>query len=126
MKIKVRIISIAILLAFVSGCVATSIPIDIQPSIKRIEILKRIEELQKTTIGLHDSSPSSLSKDRADLIIKFTLVANDAVHSSATGWQDTVKAGWITLNEQLKTNIKLEPELQMIWNLVDSLVKGLM
>lgn len=113
------------LLLVLTSCAAATAPPDIQPSIKKIEILKRIEELQKVTIGLHDATPSALSKDRADLIIKFTLVANDAVHASTSGWQATVKAAWKTVNEQLKTNLKLEDGLQTIWNLVDALVRAL-
>ena len=118
------LVLIPFLVAFI-GCAAATAPPDIQPSIKRIEILKRIEELQKTVIGLHDASPSGISKDRADIIIKFTLVANDAVHASANGWQNTVKTSWHTLNVQLKTDLKLEPGLQTIWNLVDALIGAL-
>lgn len=123
MKLK-KFLVLPLLLILIS-CAASSAPPDIQPSIKKIEILKRIEELQKVTIGLHDATPSALSKDRADLIIKFTLVANDAVHASTSGWQSTVKAAWKTVNEQLKTNLKLEDGLQTIWNLVDALVGAL-
>lgn len=125
MRLKRKALFILPLLVVLNGCAAATAPPNIQPSIKRIEILKRIEELQKTVIGVHDAKPSGISKERADLIVKFTLVANDAVHASATGWQNTVKSGWHTLNEQLKTNLKLEPGLQTIWNLVDALIGAL-
>jgi len=120
-KIK-QFVSLIVVIAFISACAPKDLPPELQPSYKRLEVLKRVDELQKLTIALYDSQPRQISKGRADLIVKFTIVAADVTANTVDGWQATVKSAWFQLNKQL-----LIPDegLDTIWKIVDALIQAL-
>jgi len=114
-------LSLVIVGLTVISCVNKSAPIEIQPQLKQLEVLYRIQELQRTTIAIHDANPTLLSKTKADLVVKFTLATTDLV-GSETGWQSKVKVLWTTLKKEFTPPANLIP----IWTIVDGLIQGLL
>lgn len=114
------------MLLFVA-CVPKTLPPELKPSYTRLQVLQRIQELQNTTIGLYDATPRAITKERADLIVKFTIVAADTVAESKDGWQASIKSAWTNLNTQLNVKDKIPPEsgLKTIWPLVDAMMGAL-
>jgi hypothetical protein len=117
-----RALSLAIIISLFVACAPKNLPPELKPAYTANEILIRIQELQKTTIGLYDATPRAISKERADLIVKFTIVAAEATQKSLQGWQQTIKSAWAQLNQQL-----LVPDkgLETLWNLVDAMIGAL-
>lgn len=115
-----KLISVFILIGLVS-CVHRTTPAEIQPELKQLEVLYRIQELQRTVIAVHDANPTLLPKKQADIVVKFTLAANDLVASDST-WQIKIKELWNTLKKEVIPPVNLIP----IWTLVDSLIQGLL
>jgi hypothetical protein len=114
-----EIIIIATIVALI-GCVPKDLPPDLKPAYTANEILIRVHELQQLTIGLHDSG--IVTKERADLIVRFTVLAADVIKNSISGWEQTIKSAWKQLNQLI---LKPETELDSIWTMMDWLIKGL-
>ena len=114
-------IPLAIIIAIVS-CVPKQLPPELKPLYTANEVLIRVHELQKLTIGLHDAQPSQISKERANLIVQFTVSAAEVVKGSLSGWQQTLKTMW----NQLKASIKApENGLLSVWILTDAVIEAL-
>lgn len=115
-----RSAAVILMLSFIVACAPKEIPPELKPSYTRLEVLQRVQELQNTVIGLYDSNPRGITKDKADLIVKFTIVASDAVADSAQGWQASLKASWNGLNQQI--GITIPKGLETIWKLIDAMI----
>ena len=113
-----RFISI-LLIAFVCACAPKGLPLELKPAYTANEVLIRVQELQNTVIGLYDATPRGITKDKADLIVKFTVSSAFIIKSSMGGWQSSVKQSW---NELKKAYTPTEVKLQTIWNLVDAMM----
>ena len=127
MRPKITLSFLLILSLFVA-CAPKTLPPELKPSYTRLQILQRIQELQNTTIGLYDATPRTITKERADLIVKFTITAADSVAVSKDGWQASVKSAWTNLNKQLLIPSGSKPSesgLATIWALVDAMMGAL-
>lgn len=120
MKLRVHITSVLLLFCLVMACAPKDMPPELKPSYTRLEILQRVQELQNTVIGLYDSTPRGISKEKADLIVKFTIVASDTVADSKDGWQSSLRSAWQGLNNQLK--LAVPQGLETIWKLIDAMI----
>lgn len=116
-----RIIPIVVLTGFVLGCANKQAPVELQPGLQQLEVLHRVQELQRTVIAIHDAAPTKLSKDNADLIVRFTLAANDVISTGASGWKNQVKVMW----SSLKKAYTPPPNFLPVWSIVDTLITGL-
>lgn len=113
------IIPILLVLASVLNCAPKTLPPELKPAYTANEVLIRVSELQKTVIGLYDSTPKRIEKSQADLIVKFTTSSASIIKQVPAGWQASVKQSWLELKKQYTpTNLSL----QTIWNLVDAMI----
>lgn len=114
------IIGISLILSLY-GCANKNAPVELKPQLQQLEVLHRVQELQRTVIAVHDVAPEKLTKANADIIVKFTLAANDIVAKGETNWQSLVKSSWASL----KQSYTPPANLLVIWGIVDSLVGSL-
>lgn len=117
--------SLALLLAVMGlsiACLPKDLPPDVKPAFTANEVLIRVDELQKTTIALFDSTPRGITKERADMIVRFTVDAAKVLREVPVGWQSTVKASWVALKSRI---VAPEGQLMTLWNIVDTLITGL-
>ena len=77
-------------------------PPDLEPSLQKQQLLLDVQQLQFETIRLFDANPRGITKERADLIVRFCVNTADAVKNAQNGWQQTVKAMWAQLVQQIK------------------------
>ena len=103
------------------SCAPKNAPVELKPDLQKLEVLHRIQELQRTVIAVHDANPTLLPKAKADIAVRFTLAANDIV-ALDTSWQNKVKALWLTFKKEFTPPTNLLP----IWTIVDSLLMGLL
>jgi hypothetical protein len=104
------------------GCAPKTLPPELKPAYTANEVLVRVYELQDTVIKLYDAQPRGITKESADVIVRFTVSTATILKSSVIGWQQTVKASW----SALKLNYTpTEPSLVIIWNLVDVMIQSL-
>lgn len=122
MNRKFKSVSLLVLVGFLISCANKAAPVEIQPELQKLEVLHRVQELQRTVIAVHDAAPTKLSKADADIVVKFTLLANDLVSTSADGWKAKVKDAWVGL----KKIFTPPPSLSTVWAVVDSLIMGLL
>lgn len=122
LRLNEQLIVVISLFVLFSACVPKNLPPELKPAYTANEVLIRVHELQKLTIGLFDSKPPLISKQRADLIVKFTVSAAEVIKNSLTGWQATLKSMWKQLNQLIP-----DPpgELNMIWTLTGQLVEAI-
>lgn len=104
------------------ACAPKTLPPELKPAYTANEFLIRVAELQKTTIGLYDATPRAITKEKADLIVKFTIATADAVQQSLSGWQASVKSSWTSLKKEYTPT---DPTLQTIWAVVDAMIQAL-
>jgi hypothetical protein len=120
---KKSIITSYLLLLLIISCAPKTLPPELKPAYTANEVLIRVQELQTLTIKLYDSTPPLIPKDKAELIVKFTIVAAELTSASLNGWINSLKRSWIELNKQMQFNI---PEnLQLVWKLVDAVIMAL-
>lgn len=112
-------ISLVLLLVLISGCAPKSLPPELKPAYTANEVLIRVQELQNTVIDLYDAQPRGITKDKADLIVKFTVSSATIIKSSMAGWQGSVKQSWLELK---KNYTPTDTKLQTVWNLVDAMM----
>jgi len=113
--------SFLIIVTLLVGCAPKSAPVEIQPGLQKLEVLHRVQELQRTVIAVHDANSTLLSKSNADIVVKFTLAANDLIVSDSN-WQGKVKALWLIVKQEVTP----PPSLSTVWAVVDSLIMGLL
>lgn len=109
----------ALLIVSTIGCAPKGLPLELKPAYTANEVLIRVQELQNTVISLYDATPRGITKDRADILVKFTVTTASVIKSSLAGWQSTVKASWAELKKNFTPT---EVKLQTIWNLVDAMM----
>lgn len=118
-----NVVACVLLLVSLSvACAPTTIPPELKPSYTANEVLMRVQELQNTVIGLYDAKPRGITKDSADVIVRFTVSAATIIQGSLAGWQQTVKAAWSALKLQYAPT---DTSLQVIWNLTDVMINSL-
>lgn len=117
-----RIFCVLTVAALMAACAPKDLPPDVKPAYTANEVLIRVDELQKTVIALYDGTPRGITKERADLIVGFTVDAAKTLRAVPQGWQATIKAGWNTL--KLKIPVP-EGNLQTIWSIVDHLITAI-
>lgn len=113
--------SLILIATVLVSCAPKNAPIELRPGLQQLEVLHRIQELQRTVIAVHDANPVKLSKTNADLIVKFTLAANDVVSTGAPNWQNVTKSLW----NSLKNSYTPPPNLLPIWSIINTLITGL-
>ena len=121
MRLMIRKFSLLILVAFLVGCANKAAPPELKPDLQKLEVLHRVQELQRTVIAVHDANPVMLPKAKADIVVKFTLAANDLV-ASDSNWQSKVKTLWLALKKEFTP----PANLSTVWAVVDSLIMGLL
>lgn len=122
MKLHKKVVWSVVILALCAACAPKTLPPELKPAYTANEVLIRVQELQNTVIGLYDATPRGITKQRADLIVKFCVSSAEVIQQSRTGWQSTVKSAWTELNKQIKVP---EQGLDTVWRLVDALISAL-
>lgn len=115
-----RKLSVVLLFAFVVSCAPKNLPPESVPAYRATEILTRIDELQKTVIDLYDHK--GITKERADLIVGFTVNAAQILRDTKVGWQESLKAAWSQLQQRVPVP---EGTLKTIWNVLGSLINSI-
>ena len=116
---------ISVLLSYVA-CAPKTLPPELKPSYTKVEILTRIQELQNTTIGVYDSTPRGITKERADMVVKFCMSSANVVQASNAGWQTIIKTSWAEFKKNFAPNPEtVEPGLKLAFSLVDAALTGL-
>lgn len=117
----IQYILVCAIIALVA-CAPKTLPPELNSVYTSNEVLIRIQELQRTVIGLYDSNPRGITKESADLIVRFTVSTATIIQSSMDGWKQTVKTSWSALNHQYTPT---NSNLQIIWNLTDVMIQSL-
>ena len=117
-----RAFSLSVFILVLIACAPKDLPPDVKPAFTAHEVLLRVDELQKTVIELYDSKPRGITKERAELIVFWTVNAAKTLREVPAGWQKTIVASWDNLLSQIKVP---EGGIQTIWIIVDTMMKGL-
>ena len=110
-------------LFLISGCVPKDAPVELKPAYTALEVLTRVQELQKTVIGLYDAQPRQITKANADLIVLFTTSTATILQTSPSGWQQTVATSWMQLKDEY---VPTDPKLKVVWSFVDAIIQSLL
>ena len=121
-RVKTGMALLLVVIGLSVACLPKDLPPDVKPAFTANEILIRVDELQKTVIAAFDSTPRGISKERADLIVRFTVDAAKVLREVPVGWQSSVKAAWNALKTRIGTP---ESQLQTLWSIVDRLITAL-
>lgn len=110
-----------------TSCATTTtgkpVPPELRPAYTALEVLTRVQELQKTVIGLYDANPRGITKANADIIVTFTTSTATILQTSPSGWQQTVAHSWMELKDEY---IPTDPRLKVVWSFVDSMIQSLL
>jgi hypothetical protein len=116
---------ILVSLLFSVGCATLApkgLPPELKPAYTANEVLVRVHELQDTVIKLYDAQPRGITKESADIIVRFTVSTATILKSSMDGWQQTVKASWSALKKQYTPT---DSTMLITWNLLDVMIQSL-
>lgn len=115
---------VLILLILTVNCTSiTKIPPELKPLYTANEVLFRIKELQTVTIDSYESK--RISKEKAKLIVEFTIIAADTIEQSIKKgqlWRPIIKELWQSLKKQIPF-MNTDSSVTTIWNLVNSMVE---
>ena len=122
----IRFTSFILILGLSVSCATTQtgkpVPPELRPAYTALEVLTRVQELQKTVIGLYDANPRGITKANADIIVLFTTSTATILQTAPAGWQQTVVTSWMELKDEY---IPTDPTLKVIWALTDSIITQL-
>ena len=117
------LVGTALMLVLYIACAPKTLPPELKPSYTKVQVLTRIQELQNTTIGIYDSTPRGITKDRADLVVKFCMSASSVVVQANAGWQTVIKTSWAEFKKNFAPNPEtIEPGLKTTFALVDAMM----
>jgi len=122
----IRFTSFILILTLV-GCATTSggkpVPTELRPAYTALEVLTRVQELQKTVIGMYDANPRGITKANANLIVLFTTSTATILQTSPPDWQKVVAASWMELKDEY---IPTDPKLKVAWTFLDAMIQSLL
>ena len=119
---RVKVNTIAVLILVLISCAPKTVPPELKPAYTSLQVLQRVQELQNLTISLNDSNPPGITKERANLIVKFTVGAAEVLKDSKVGWQESIKKSWTILKDKIK---QPENSLVNVWTIVDTMIGAL-
>lgn len=110
---------IPVILLVLVACAPKTLPPELKSAYTANEVLMRVSELQKTTIGLYDRKV--IDKNYAEPIVMFTILAAEAIenHLVDANWRVEIKKLWIELKQIIK---KVPTEFEMVWTLTDLMI----
>lgn len=115
-----RKLSVMLLFVIAISCAPKTLPPESVPAYRANEILTRVDELQKLVIDLYDHK--GITKERADLIVGFTVNAAQILRDTKVGWQETLKAAWSQLQQRIPVP---EGTLKTIWDVLGALINSI-